>query len=209
MNARVTDSIEASEISSIAKLHVQAFPNFFLSSLGTAFLEEFYAGFLVDETAIVSVARDSSGKPIAVAVGSTEPTGFFRRLLMRRWWGFTVASLGACVRNPLVLPRLLGGLLYRGGNSRPPSSALLSSICVSPDCQGEGLGLLILNAWSARAKHMGAKSAYLTTDAENNAAANGLYLRAGWELIRTARNGQGRAMNMYRRDFATENDGTG
>ncbi|MCG6568071.1 N-acetyltransferase [Tessaracoccus sp. ZS01] len=80
-------------------------------------------------------------------------------------------------------------------------AALLSSICVSPEVQGGGVGTKVLTAWTARAAQMGAGSAYLTTDAENNRAANGFYLRTGWKHAGQIVEGRGRVMNVYRHNL--------
>ena len=86
-------------------LHRRAFPSFFLSELGPAFLREFYRGFLA-EGAVAVTAHDDSGRLVGVVVGHVNPSGFFRRLLVKRWYAFAFASLSLVVRRPSVVPRL-------------------------------------------------------------------------------------------------------
>jgi len=42
----------ATDVRDLARLHSEAFPGFFLSTMGEPFLVQFYGGFLQDETAI-------------------------------------------------------------------------------------------------------------------------------------------------------------
>lgn len=84
--------LAGSDAKALAKIHREAFPDFFLSSLGESFLIQFYRGFARDSSAITVVVRDEQGIPRGAAVGTTEPAGFYRRLLKRRWPGFVAAS---------------------------------------------------------------------------------------------------------------------
>lgn len=191
--------IDPGEIKLLAQLHRSAFPNFFLSQLGEPFLAQFYRGFMNDPTAIVVIRRDSSGRVIGVAVGTTEPKGFFSRLLKRQFFGFAGASLLAAVRNPRALPRLLSAFSYRGDTPTQESGALLSSICVDPESSSSGIGKEILNLWGQRAEALGAKSAFLNTDAEANDRVNNFYVKSGWKLHDRYTTSEGRQMNRYRR----------
>ena len=84
--------VVSSDVRALARLHREAFPGFFLSSLGEPFLVQFYRGFLKDDSAVTVVAHDDVGTVIGAAVGTTEPQTFFRRLFRRRWLGFALAS---------------------------------------------------------------------------------------------------------------------
>lgn len=192
------------DIPAAAALHRRAFPSFFLSSLGPAFLREFYRGFLTDG-AVTVVALDETGRLVGVVVGHVNPIGFYRRLLMRRWYAFALASSALVLRRPSTATRLLRALTYRGqvGDVQPPG-ALLSSICVDPACQGTGTGRLILEAWVAQLRAQGGQSAYLTTDAGANEAVNNFYVRSGWRLLTTYETRDHRPMNCYVWRAATE-----
>jgi ribosomal protein S18 acetylase RimI-like enzyme len=183
------------DVDDAALLHQRAFPNFFLSSLGEPFLVQFYRGFLADASAVALVARDQYDQLRGLAVGTVQPAGFFRRLLARRWPGFALASVRAVVRQPSAGPRLLAAVHYRGGASG--DGALLSSICVDPECQGSGLGGRLLRGWMAEVRRRGASSAFLTTDAEHNDAVNAFYQSHGWVLDQRIRTPAGRIMHRY------------
>lgn len=178
----IDHTITKADAHELARIHKAAFPGFFLSQLGEPFLVQFYLGFVADPTAVIAICRDASRRPLGVAVGTTDPPGFFGRLLRRRFWGFMGASLRAVLKNPAAAPRLLGAVAYRGDIPQGREGALLSSMCVDPDQSGQGIGSMLIRGWVRRAHQLGARSAYLTTDAVGNDAVNAWYLREGWVL---------------------------
>lgn len=190
-------SYNKSEARDLARLHLEAFPNFFMSSLGEPFLFQFYMGYRNDDTAVVSLLRDGHGKIVGIAVGTTHPSGFFRRLLSRRLLGFAAASAIAAVRNPSSVRRLVRGFFYRGDGPEGRGGALLSSIAVDPAYQGQGLGRRLLTNWVSEATRAGAETAFLTTDAADNQPVNHLYATSGWVLENSYVTPEGRCMNMY------------
>ena len=187
----------ASDVRDLARMHRQAFPDFFLSTLGEPFLVQFYGGFLKDETAVSVVARDEDGMPLGAVVGTTEPSGFFGRLLKHRWPGFALASARALLRDPTAASRLMRAVRYRGEAPAGEGGALLSSICVDPAAQGGGIGRLLVDEWTRVAAAKGAHEAFLTTDAIGNDAVNGFYQARGWTLTDTRQTREGRLMNRY------------
>lgn len=195
------------DVPALAALHRRAFPDFFLSRLGDQFLRQLYLGYTSDPDAVVSVARGQDGRVIGACVGTTQPSGFFSRLLKQRFIGFVRASLLAAVRNPQFAPRLLAALTYRGDAPPGLDGALLSSLCVDPEAQNGGIGRALEEAWCVRAAELGARTAFLTTDADNNEAANRFYLRRGWQLTDQFVTRQGRRMNRYRRELALAGEG--
>lgn len=180
----------------LAVLHQTAFPGFFLSNLGETFLRQFYLGFLGDKTAVTVIAHDSTGTVIGAVVGSTDPNGFFGRLLRRRLAGFAFASATAALRHPSTIPRLLRAIKYRGDSPRG-QGALLSSICVDPATRTQGLGRNLLAQWELQARLQGARHAFLSTDADGNERVNAFYQRAGWTVASTYKTREGRLMNLY------------
>ena len=158
--------------------------------------------FTEDPTGIGFVAVDpQSGALLGVVVGPAVPGGYFKRLLKRKWWAFCLASAGAVLRRPTVIPRLFRAVFYRGEAPEQGNRSLLSSIAVSPDAQGRGVGKALVAAWLEGARSRGSGGAYLTTDAENNEATNGFYHRLGWRIESEFETPQGRKMNRYVLDF--------
>ena len=190
-------ALDACDITSVARLHEKAFPDFFLSSLGAGFLGEFYRGFLGDPSAVSLVARDADNQVRGAVVGTLEPEGFFGRLVRRRLLAFALVSARATVRTPEVAPRLLRALRYRGDAPSDTAGALLSSICVDPCSRGSGLGSALLSQWVQEVAARGGHHAYLTTDATDNQATNRFYRSAGWDLDSQFVTREGRPMNRY------------
>jgi ribosomal protein S18 acetylase RimI-like enzyme len=185
------------DVKPLAQLHRKAFPHFFLSELGEPFLIQFYRGFLTDETGVSVVARSADGSVLGCAVGTTEPARFFARLVRRHWAGFALASARASLTDPAKAPRLLRALRYRGGAKAESMGALLSSICVDPLYERQGLGRSLLDAWIREVAARGVDAASLSTDADNNDAVNAFYRSQGWQLADTYATPEGRLMNHY------------
>jgi ribosomal protein S18 acetylase RimI-like enzyme len=194
--------VHPDDVNEIVNVHVRAFPGFFLSFLGPRFLREFYSAFLCEDTGIALVAEGpADGRIFGFVVGTAQPDGFFKRLLMRRWWAFCFASASALIRKPGTAPRIFRALLYRGEAPKGPKRALLSSIAVGPGQQGSGLGRALVAAWVDEARKRGATGCYLTTDAESNDAVNRFYVKCGWQVESTYVTPEGRRMNRYVLDF--------
>lgn len=202
--------IRPGDVPELARLHRAAFPEFFLSRLGEPFLRQFYRGFVCDDTAVTVVRRANNGTPLGTVVGTTEPAGFYRRLIRRRLVPIALASARAVLRDPRTVGRLVRGVRYRGGvgeRNATPGDALLASICVSPDGQRAGSGARLLAAWEAEVARRGSSSAYLTTDAENNDGVNAFYARAGWVCDRAVITREGRRMNLYTKELSGASEG--
>ena len=184
----------------IARIHTKAFPGFFLTSLGPAFLVRFYGAYIADPETVSIVARsDDGGKVVGVVVGAVDPGEFYRRLLIRKGFSLALISARAALRNPRIVRRLVRGLFYRGGSpaAELPEAALLASIAVDPDMQGTGLGSELVQAWCRQMESLGVRRGYLTTDAVGNDSVNRFYERCGWELLDSYRTSEGRLMNRY------------
>jgi ribosomal protein S18 acetylase RimI-like enzyme len=191
------DVLRLTDVPTVAALHVRAFERFFLSSLGEPFLREFYGGFARDPDAVTVVSRGDDGRVVGMVVGTVSPGQFFRRLLRRRGLQLASASIRAVARRPRTAVRLLRGVAYRGDVPIGAEGALLSSICVDPSAERAGHGQRLMEAWWRAAQERGARSAYLTTDADDNERVNTFYVKAGWTLRGSYRTPEGRRMHCY------------
>lgn len=189
------------DLEQLVRVHIQAFPGFFLTLMGPRFLRLLYGGFLNHPSGISLVAcvRGESSKILGFVVGTTQPQGFFLQLLKQRWLAFGLASLWPLLKRPnLVFVKLWSALFYRG-ESLPdqPQAALLSSLGVQPAAQGQQIGQQLVNAFLAHAQTAGAPAVYLTTDQSDNAKANHFYTRLGFQLAGTCKRPHGRILNRY------------
>ncbi len=199
MDAKVLP-LASQDMKKVVDIHIRAFPDFFLTFLGSRFLREFYKSFLYDDQGIGFVAVEN-GRTLGAIVGPFKPAGYFKRLLLRKWYAFCFASIGAVLRKPAVIKRLFRAVFYRGQAPQGQDRALLSSIAVSPDTQGKGVGKALVMKWLDAVSARGGKGAFLTTDVENNNVVNSFYHSLGWKLESTYETSDGRKMNRYVYDF--------
>jgi ribosomal protein S18 acetylase RimI-like enzyme len=176
-------TFEQKHFAEASRIHLETFPGFFLSSLGPRFLREFYRAFAFDRSSIAIVAENSlNGEVLGFAVGMLDSRGFFKRLLLKRWWAFGLLSLPAISKRPTSVTRILRAFLYRGDPPIGKKRALLSSIAVTSGAQKIGLGSSLLREWVRCCSDRGASGCYLTTDAADNNAVNEFYTRNGWRI---------------------------
>ena len=189
---------KSEDITAIVKLHAEAFSGFFLSLMGAPFLRELYTGFLEDDLSICLVSIEGE-KVTGFVVGTTHPEKFFRSLLRSRWCYFGVRAVPGLMRHPiLVAQRVWTALSYRGeAPRRLNSGALLSSIGISPQSAGQGIGRLLVEQFCEIAATKGARNVFLTTDRDNNEAVNGFYLKLGFTLEDSFLKHGTRHMNRY------------
>jgi GNAT superfamily N-acetyltransferase len=194
-------TLELQHVSTVVQVHLRAFPNFFLSFLGERFLREFYTSFISDSQGLAFVAVDADGRVRGVIVGALNPSGYYKRLLLRRWWAFSLASISALLHRPTIAVRLIRAVCYRGEAPIGPVRALLSSVAVDPQAQGTGLGRRLVDNWTSAVRAEGIGGCYLATDAVGNDAVNCFYKKLGWRLDSNYITPEGRQMNRYTYDF--------
>jgi ribosomal protein S18 acetylase RimI-like enzyme len=193
------------DVPEVVNTHLKSFTGFFLSFLGYQFLRELYVGILKDSAGIAYVYEDQ-GHILGFVAGTSQPAGFYSRLLKRRWWRFGLASLVPILKNPLIVPRLLQAFRKPQDVSDQPDAGTLMSIAVSPDSQGRGLGQALVKAFLKEAADRGLKYVDLTTDKNNNDSVNQFYRRMGFRCSRTFITSEGREMNEYVIDTQRSND---
>lgn len=184
------------DIMGVVGIHLKSFQGFFLTFLGPRFLCELYAGVLDDQSGILFVSFDADRLTGFVA-GTSEPAGFYRRLLRRRWWRFALASIVPILKNPLIIPRLWRALRKPQDIPNQKNTGTLMSIAVSPEAQGTGLGRVLVSTFLEEAKRQGLECVDLTTDKNNNDYVNQFYQRMGFRCSRTLITPEGREMNEY------------
>jgi colanic acid biosynthesis glycosyl transferase WcaI len=193
-------------LDAIVQIHLASFEGFFLESMGKRFLKELYRGFLVEPSGLCLVAIDRKDV-VGFVVGTTQPEGFFRRLLRRRWLAFVSAGTTSLILHPIpVGKKFLSALRYRG--ERPadvPNATLLSSIGVVPSGMGRGIGKILITAFCERAQLSGASTVFLTTDRDENDAVNQFYTSNGFKLHGSFLKERGRWMNLYVRSLPNSN----
>ena len=179
-------------IPAVVRTHLASFPGFFLSFLGPRFLSVFYAGVCAAPEGIGIVYFNADGDPAGFVAGSSNPRGFYSRLLKQDWLKFSLASIGAIVRKPRVIGRIARGLFHPGGNPVGDDVAGLFSIGILPELQGTGAGKLLVHAFLEEARKRGCKKVFLTTDADGNESVNSFYQKLGFTVERQYQTPEGR-----------------
>ena len=86
------NTTEKAIIHSIAKLHILAFPEFFLTQLGVRFLETLYRGYVEDEDSGIIVAEEK-GEIVGFIAYSKDYPDFYNGLIKRHLIKFAFCSL--------------------------------------------------------------------------------------------------------------------
>lgn len=190
------------DIPTVVKVHIESFTGFFLTFLGPAFLHELYSAILADQDGISFVASGENGV-VGFVAGTAQPAGFYRRLLQQRWWRFAVASAMPVLKRPAIVPRLLRAFSMPKQVTHQAKRGTLMSIAVLPGCQGAGVGRALVLAFLDAAAQRGLHQVDLTTDQDNNTAANRFYQNMGFVRTQTYLTPEGRAMNEYVIDLSS------
>ncbi len=174
------------DIDAIVHLHNLAFPGFFLTFLGGSFLRLLYRAFVDVDGGICIVAQDGDGLR-GVIVGAADPGSFFATLPGKRAGLFALRAMPGLLHNPLlVVCKCAWALFYRG--ERPaalPGAGLLSSVAVSPDMSGRGIGRKLVEAFCDELRRHNAGYVYLITDETDNELTNRFYRTCGFHLVDT------------------------
>lgn len=188
--------MDARDVPAVVRIHLESFSGFFLSFLGPKFLALFYEGVRTHAQGLALVSESPEGID-GFVVGVTDQSGFYRRLVRSRIHRFAWASLGAAVRRPRIIPRLVRALRQSRLSERSAAPACLMSIAVRPGVSGKGTGRDLVDAFN-KAMAARAVTAYcLTTDRDGNDRVNQFYQKLGFRLVNTFVTPEGRTMNEY------------
>lgn len=189
--------MKANDIEVAVSVHLASFPGFFLSFLGPRFLSLFYSGICTAQEGIAFVYLNDAGVPAGFVAGTSNPGGFYSRLLKRDWLKFALASIIPVLRKPSVIGRVARAVFHPSDNPIGDDVAGLFSIGVLPELQGTGAGKRLVQAFLGVARERGCKKVFLTTDRDSNDAVNSFYRKLGFTLERQYVTPEGRRMNEY------------
>lgn len=186
-----------SYIARIAKLHKQAFPNFFLTQLGDGFLKTLYRGYLEDIKSGIIVAENEQGRLAGFIAYSEDYSGFYKRLIKKYLFTFAFCSIKAFVRHPSIAKRLLRAFKKSEEVVKSDKYVEIASICVNPLIKGKGIGSALIDYMKENINFEEYAYICLETDAENNKDVNSFYLKNGFKCVKTYYTAEGRKMNEY------------
>ena len=185
------------DLAGIVNIHQKSFKHFFLTRLGGDFLRNYY-GLVLQYRAGIILVGEGPGVLEGFACGFVDPAEFYQ-LMWRFKRIFALPVLSALVHHPSLVTKVLNGVkrIQTAPTAWPARSCELSSIAVTPEASGNGLGKALMRAFLAQARSMEAQCVYLTTDAEGNDAANAFYRDVGFQHTRKFLQRKGRWMNEY------------
>lgn len=188
------------DLREIVRVHQAAFPGFFMTLLGPAFLEAYYR-LVLHHPGKVFYVWTSGNRVRGFAAGCLSPSAFYQELRRHRL-RFFLRSLPSLMFHPSLVRRLVASYLQSGRSTLHEWSGAceLSSIAVDPEVGGQGIGGTLLHGFVAAIQDR-ATSILLTTDAENNEAVNRFYRHHGFILEETLERSKGRTLNVYRLDL--------
>jgi ribosomal protein S18 acetylase RimI-like enzyme len=189
--------MQAEHVTDVVRVHLHSYLGFFQTFLGPKFLRILYSEILKAPDHVAFVAQDNSGALIGFVVGVSHQSDFFARLARRRWFAFAIASLGAAIRRPKIIPRLFRALSYPKTSQAAAAQALLTDIAVVPEMNGRGIGQRLVTHLLIAMKQKNVDSVSLVTDRDANERVNRLYQRLGFQIARTYATPEGRWMNEY------------
>jgi ribosomal protein S18 acetylase RimI-like enzyme len=171
------------DVDSIVKIHCDAFKNFFLTSLGSAFLKFYYHCFIDNNETVVLCAVDS-GRIVGFTASSTKSKGFNSRLIRSNLMKFGLLSIKLLFTSTKSLIRLMKNLTKKGDYVRDNEDyAELYSIAVIQDAQGKGVGKQLLAALEKSLKKQGVERVSLTTDYFDNKPVVNFYMSMGYDVF--------------------------
>jgi ribosomal protein S18 acetylase RimI-like enzyme len=188
-----------SDVPDVVRVHLTAFPGFFLSFLGPRFLSLYYEE-CVKQGEIASVAI-IQGQLAGFVMGSAHPAQFYSGLVRRRALRFAAIALPAVIKQPRIALRVARALSKPKDAQRIDGTATLMSLGVAPDRRGQGIGSKLVAAFLAEARARGSSRVDLTTDQAQNEKTNEFYRRMGFVVGREITTPEGRVLNEYAIDL--------
>lgn len=197
MEVFVNPKLTKKELEDVVNIHISTFEGFFLTFLGKGFLRQMYKGFISHENSgliVVKIEKEIAG----VLAYSGDISSFYKYLIKTRLIPFAWYSLGATIRKPSAMFRLIRAFLKPGETKRDEQYVELSSIGVKPEWKGKHVGSVLID--KLKEIFDSEKYAYinLETDADDNEGANAFYVKNKFVLSRTYETPEGRRMNEYR-----------
>ena len=185
------------DLPGIVSVHEKAFNNFFLTRLGRGFLRRYYEMVLSYREGILLVSGGPGGLD-GFACGFVDSDKFYA-LMRKNKWNFVLPILSALVRHPSLVVQIVCRMQHVENQAAHgvARACELSSIAVTPEVSGRGVGMALVNAFLKQAWSLSAQHIYLDTDADDNEPVNVFYQKAGFQFCCRFQKFKGRWMNEY------------
>jgi ubiquinone/menaquinone biosynthesis C-methylase UbiE/ribosomal protein S18 acetylase RimI-like enzyme len=188
--------MRAADVDAVVRVHLAAFPGFFLSFLGARFLSLMYRELQNQIDGVVLVAC-STGRIVGFAAGVTRQRSFYRHLLLRHGLLFAIASGPALLRSPTIISRLLRALQQPEYVRQASSESCLMSLALLPELHGSGIATRLVDEFCEELFRRGCSSVSLTTDRDQNDRVNAFYRKMRLQVARDYTTPEGRRVYEY------------
>jgi ribosomal protein S18 acetylase RimI-like enzyme len=176
-------NISPNESSILADIHLIAFKDFFLTSLGRSFLQTYYKTCINEHSTIAICAVDQYNQIIGFATGTIESSGYHKKLLRNNFFQYFFSVGKMSLFNPRILIRLILNIEKKSSIIDKKNYAELLSIAVLPEFKGSGVGKLLLDSFENNIEKRGGKRIALTTDYDNNDPVIKFYKKCGYKIF--------------------------
>ncbi len=174
---------QESDIQRIVNVHCSAFKGFFLTDLGSSFLQLYYSSYFREPTAVLLVA-ERDGEVVGFSSATSLSAGFNTRLVKKDFFRYVLRGCMIALTKPKALINLAKNWSHRDSSVVDNGDyAELMSIAVLPNAQGGGIGKLLIQETGVLVKNLSASRFSLTTDYYNNDSTIAFYKRCGYELM--------------------------
>ena len=165
----------------IVRVHEQAFPDFFLTGLGSRFLHLYYESVLKSKDGILLISK-MDDKCIGLCAGTVMSAGFNTRLIKAHLLRFGLEGIRILFTNPGSLIHLYKNMSKEDTNAGDDGNyAELLSIAVDPAVQHSGAGKSMIYELEMEVRQKGGTLLSLTTDYYDNNGAISFYKSLGFE----------------------------
>lgn len=151
--------------------------------------------------------------PIGFVAYSSDIQGLYSLMLKKHFLRLGWFALGAFIRKPKIFIKLLGSykILKNARVTKKKETHIkeeinlnndkkqvhIMSIAVTPNCKSHGVGTELINHLKANIDASEYSGIILSTEAENNEAANNFYIKNGFVVINQYVLQDGRTNNQY------------
>lgn len=172
-----------SESTILTQIHLAAFKDFFLTTLGEKFLNTYYNACLKSPESISICAADEKNQIIGFSMGCIHANGYHKRLVKQNALAFLFQGVIILFSNPSAIWRLAKNMEKNKNKNDNGNYAELLSIAVSPKAKGSGIGKQLITKFEIEAKTKGCIKVALTTDFYNNDDVIAFYKKSGYEVF--------------------------
>ncbi|WP_455962602.1 GNAT family N-acetyltransferase [Bacteroides bouchesdurhonensis] len=171
------------DVRDIVSIHIDAFKDFFLTSLGRDFLSFYYSCFIKSNEGVVMLAKEGESV-LGFSAATSICKGFNSRLIKQNFFAFVCLSIRLLFTNSKALLRLVKNLTKKSGIVEDDEDyAELYSIGVLSQGQGKGVGKKLLKETENAISRLNGGKISLTTDYYNNEKTIAFYKKMGYAVL--------------------------